>query len=62
MVIFSRLHAIYGALRMISLITDMFVIYHAKGLKLTHSEAEGKGGGEDGDEKAETEFGRRKWC
>ena len=38
---------------MISLITDMFVIYHAKGLKLTHSEAEGKGGGEDGDEKAE---------
>lgn len=30
----------YGALRMLSLITDLFVIYHAKGLKLTDSESD----------------------
>lgn len=32
------LHSLYGLLRIISLITDMFVIYHAKGLKLTDEE------------------------
>jgi hypothetical protein len=34
-----RLHALYGALRITSLVTDLFVIYHAKDLKLTDSEA-----------------------
>jgi hypothetical protein len=39
-----RLHGLYGALRLISLITDLFVIYHAKELKLTDDE-EGEGEG-----------------
>uniref|UniRef100_A0A914Q176 Solute carrier organic anion transporter family member n=1 Tax=Panagrolaimus davidi TaxID=227884 RepID=A0A914Q176_9BILA len=29
------LHIVYGALRMLALLTDIFVVYHAKGLKLT---------------------------
>lgn len=31
---FSRLHTVYGAIRIVSLITDVFVFYHAKDLRL----------------------------
>nr|CAD2173693.1 unnamed protein product [Meloidogyne enterolobii] len=34
------LHSLYGALRLLSFIADLFVIYHSKGLKLTDSENE----------------------
>ena len=36
----KRLHSLYGALRLLSFIADLFVIYHSKGLKLTDSENE----------------------
>ena len=33
-----RLHIVYGIMRLIALLTDIFVVYHAKGLKLTEEE------------------------
>lgn len=29
------MHIVYGGMRMFALLTDIFVVYHAKGLKLT---------------------------
>lgn len=33
-----RLHCIYGTMRLLSLLADFFVIYHAKDLKITDSQ------------------------
>ena len=35
-----RLHTVYGAIRIVSLITDVFVFYHAKDLRLMDEEDE----------------------
>ncbi|KAI1707365.1 organic anion transporter polypeptide (OATP) family domain-containing protein [Ditylenchus destructor] len=45
------LHCIYGMIRMISLVTDIYVVYHAKDLKITDSQEE--------DEKADLNNGAK---
>ncbi|KAL3097073.1 hypothetical protein niasHS_002789 [Heterodera schachtii] len=60
------LHFAYGGLRIVSLITDLFVIYHAVGLKLTDSDSqnandgEGNGGGDEEATKGKKRSGETK--
>ncbi|KAI3418783.1 hypothetical protein GPALN_007885 [Globodera pallida] len=53
------LHFVYGGLRIVSLITDLFVIYHAVGLKLTDSDDDDDNG-KDENEHGKTENGATK--
>ncbi len=42
------LHLVYGGIRLISMLTDLFVVYHAKDLRVT-DEPEAEESGREGD-------------
>ncbi|CAJ0950115.1 unnamed protein product, partial [Mesorhabditis belari] len=50
-----QLHVIYGTIRLISLFSDLWVFYWAKGLKLTDEEEEEKENKKDGEEATKPE-------